>query len=152
VERGYEPDDPLFPATKVAPGANRHFEAVGLERKHWRDAGAIRRIFKQAFARVGLPNYHPHGLRHTLAVLGEKICRTPEEWKAYSQNFGHSSPMTTFNSYGPVAPHRQAEILNALVLAKLDQAAPPIQSVRLDDVQVRLILNQLAKANAKEEA
>jgi integrase len=150
--QGSEPDDPVFPATKVAPAANRRFAAVGLERKHWRDAGAIRRIFKQAFERVGLPNYNPHGFRHTLAVLGEKICRTPEEWKAYSQNFGHSSPMTTFNSYGPVAPRRQAEILNALVLAKPDQTAPPTQSVRLDDDQVRLILNQLAKANAKEDA
>ena len=74
---------------------------------------------------------------------GRENLRTPEEWKAYSQNFGHSSPMTTFNSYGPVAPHRQAEILNALVLAKPDRTAPPIQSVRLDDDQVRLILNQL---------
>jgi hypothetical protein len=74
-----------------------------------------------------------------LAVLGEKICRTPEEWKAYSQNFGHSSPMTTFNSCGPVAPHRQAEILNALVLAKPDETAPPPnQSVTLDDDQVLL--------------
>jgi integrase len=119
---------------------------VAFRHKHWRDAGAIRRIFRQAFERVGLPNYNPVSLRHTLAVLGEKICRTPEEWKAYSQNFGHSSPMTTFNSYGPVAPHRQAEILNALVLAKPDQTAPP-QPVRLDDDQVRLILNQLAKAD-----
>jgi hypothetical protein len=59
--------------------------------------------------------------------------------------------MTTFNSYGPVAPHRQAEILNALVLAKPDQI-PPIQSVKLDDDQVRLILNQLAKANAQQDA
>jgi integrase len=149
--QGFGLDDPLFPVTKVAPGANRHFVAVGLERKHWRDAGAIRRIFKRAFERVGLPNFNPHSFRHTLAVLGEKICRTPEEWKAYSQNFGHSSPMTTFNSYGPVAPHRQAEILNALVLAKPDPTAPPVQSVRLDDDQVRLIVNQLAKANAKEE-
>jgi integrase len=150
--QGFGPDDPLFPVTKVAPAANRRFAAVGLERKHWRDAGAIRRIFKQAFERVGLPNFNPHSFRHSLAVLGEKICRTPEEWKAYSQNFGHSSPMTTFNSYGPVAPHRQAEILNALVLAKPDQTAPAVQSVRLDDDQVQLILNQLAKANAKEEA
>jgi integrase len=148
--QGFEPDDPVFPATKVAPGANRRFAAVGLERKHWRDAGAIRRIFKLAFERVGLPNYNPHGFRHTLAVLGEKICRTPEEWKAYSQNFGRSSPMTTFNSYGPVTPHRQAEILNALMLAKPDQTAP--QSVRLDDDQVRLILRQLAKANAQQDA
>jgi hypothetical protein len=50
--QGFEPDDPLFPATRIALGANHHFVAVGLERKHWRDAGAIRRIFKQAFERA----------------------------------------------------------------------------------------------------
>jgi integrase len=81
--QGFDSADPLFPATKVALGANRHFAAAGLERMHWRDAGAIRRIFRQAFERVGLPNYNPHSFRHTLAVLGEKICRTPEAWKAY---------------------------------------------------------------------
>jgi hypothetical protein len=139
-------------ATKIALGANRHFAAVGLDRKHWRDAGAIRRIFKQAFERAGLPNYNPHSFRHTLAVFGEKICRTPEEWKAYSQNFGHFSPMTTFNSYGPVAAHRQAEILNALVDAQPIEPSGPIQTVRLEDEQVRLILNQLAKAGVKEDA
>jgi integrase len=120
-------DDPLFPATKIVVGANRHFAAVGLDRKHWRDAGAIRRIFKQAFERAGLPRYNPHSFRHTLAVFGEKICRTPEEWKAYTQNFGHSSPMTTFNSYGPVAAHRQAEILKALVDAQPIDPNEPIQ-------------------------
>jgi integrase len=147
--QGYGPDDPLFPATKMAPGANRHFAPAGLERKHWRDAGAIRRIFKQSFERVGLPNFNPHSFRHTLAVLGEKLCRTPEEWKAYSQNFGHSSPMTTFNSYGPVAPYRQAEILNALVEVKPVDSAGPVQTVKLDDDQVRFILNQLAKATVE---
>jgi integrase len=150
--QGFEPDDPLFPATRMAQSANRRFAAVGLERQHWRDAGAIRRIFKQAFERVGLPNYNPHSVRHTLAVLGEKICRTPEEWKAYSQNFGHSSPMTTFNSYGQVAPHRQAEILNALVDVKPTDPNAPAQIVKLDDDQVRLILNHLAKAKEEEDA
>jgi integrase len=150
IAGGFGPDDPLFPATKIALGAHRHFEAVGLDRKHWRDACAIRRIFKQAFERSGLPNYNPHSFRHTLAVLGEKICRTPEEWKAYSQNFGHSSPMITFNSYGPVAPHRQAEILDALVDAKPIKPNAPIQTVKLDDEQVQLILNQLA--GLKEDA
>ena len=152
IPASFGSDDPLFPATKIALGANRHFAAVGLDRKHWRDAGSIRRIFKQAFERAGLPNYNPHSFRHTLAVFGEKICRTPEEWKAYSQNFGHSSPMTTFNSYGPVAAHRQAEILNALVDAQPIEPNGPIQTVRLEDEQVRLIHNQLAKAGVKEDA
>src|ERR1700730_12849823 len=150
--REFGPDDPLFPATRIAQDANRHFVAVGLERKHWRAAGAIRRIFKQAFERIDMPNYNPHSFRHTLAVLGEKICRTPEEWKAYSQNFGHSSPMTTFSSYGPVAPHRQAGMLNALVHVKPTDPNTSAQIVKLDDDQVRLILNQLARAKVEEDA
>lgn len=149
---GFGPNDPLFPCTKLALDANHHFAPVGLDRKHWRDAGAIRRIFKQAFERAGLPNYNPHSFRHTLAVLGEKMPLTPEQWKAYTQNFGHTSPMTTFNSYGPVAPHRQAEILNALVDVKPADPSDTIQMVKLDDKQVRLILNQLAKVKVNEEA
>ena len=150
--REFGPDDPLFPATRIAQDANRHFVAVGLERKHWRAAGAIRRIFKQAFERIDMPNYNPHSFRHTLAVLGEKICRTPEEWKAYSQNFGHSSPMTTFKSYGQVAPYRQAEILKAPMEGKLKDPIAPVQTVKLDADQVQLIVNQLAKATVDEGA
>jgi integrase/recombinase XerD len=85
-----------------------------LSRCHWKNAGPIRRIFKASFERARLPYYNPHSFRHTLARLGEKMRLTPEEWKAYSQNFGHTSPMTTFNSYGVVPSHRQAEILNAM--------------------------------------
>jgi integrase len=152
VTQGSESDSPLFPATKIALGADRHFAAMGLDRKHWRDAGAIRRIFKEAFERAALPHYNPHSFRHTLAVLGEKICRTPEQWKAYSQNFGHSSPMTTFNSYGPVPPHRQAEILNGLVDAKPIEPNVPPQTVKLNDEQVRLILSELAKTRTGADA
>lgn len=43
-------DDPLFPVTKVAVGGNLLFGAVGLDRKHWSNAGPIRPIFKEAFA------------------------------------------------------------------------------------------------------
>jgi integrase len=150
VEFSFTPDDPLFPATEVAPGVNSHFEAVGLARRHWKDAGPIRRIFKEAFDRAGQPYYNPHSFRSTLAVMGEKLCRTAEEWKAYSQNFGHSSPMTTYNSYGPVAPHRQAEILNALIVANSDQTSPPVQPIRLSDDQMRQLLDQLARAKVDE--
>ena len=42
-------DDPLFPATRVALGGSRQFEAIGLERSHWRSAARIRTIFRGAF-------------------------------------------------------------------------------------------------------
>jgi hypothetical protein len=50
----------------------------------------------------------------TLALLGEKRCRTPEEFKAWSQNLGHEKVLTTFANYGTLTHARQAEILGEL--------------------------------------
>ena len=107
-------DDPLFPATRVEPGASRQFEVVGLERKAWSSASPIRGIFKDAFEAAGLPYYNPHSLRSTLVLLGQTVCQTPEDFKAWSQNLGHEGVLTTFYSYGTVAPRRQGEIIQAL--------------------------------------
>jgi integrase len=108
-------DDPLFPATKIVVGDTRHFQASGLDRKHWSSAGPIRAIFKDAFAAAaGLPYFNPHSFRKTLALLGGQMCKSPEEYKAWSQNLGHENVLTTFSSYGDVARHRQGEILRAL--------------------------------------
>ena len=82
-------DDPLFPATRIVLGSTRQFEAAGLERKHWSTASPIRTIFREAFERAGLPYFHPHSLRKTLARLGEQVCQSPEDFKAWSQNLGH---------------------------------------------------------------
>ena len=102
-------DDPVFPATKIALGLNQQFEAVGLERKHWTNATPIRTIFKAAFESAGLPYFNPHSFRKTLVHLGEKVCRTPEQFKAWSQNLGHEKVLTTFSSYGSVGRERQRE-------------------------------------------
>src|SRR5262245_55941900 len=114
TEKLWGPGDPLFPATKVVVGDNLRFAAAGLDRKHWSSAGPIRQIFKEAFAAAGLPYFNPHSFRKTLALLGGRICRTPEEYKAWSQNLGHDHVMTTFSSYGDVGSYRQAEIIRAL--------------------------------------
>jgi integrase len=108
-------DDPLFPATRIAISAGLRFEATGLDRKHWSTAGPIRTIFKEAFASAGLPYFNPHSFRKTLALLGGQRCRTPEEYKAWSQNLGHEHVLTTFCSYGDVSGHRQSEIMRSLV-------------------------------------
>jgi integrase len=107
-------DDPLFPTTRVAIGVGRRFEVAGLDRKHWSSAGPIRAIFKAAFEAAGLPYFKPHSFRKTLAQLGQRLCRTPEEFKAWSQNLGHEQVLTTFSSYGQVAATRQAEIIRTL--------------------------------------
>jgi integrase len=107
-------DDPLFPATKIVAGDARHFEASGIDRKHWSTAAPIRAIFKNAFAAAGLPYFNPHSFRKTLALLGGQVCKSPEEYKAWSQNLGHENVLTTFSSYGDVGEHRQAQIIRSL--------------------------------------
>jgi integrase len=110
----FGPDDPLFPATFVKLGNDHLFEAAGLSRLHWSSATPIRIIFKEAFQQAGLPYFNPHAFRRTLAQLGERLCRTPEEIKAWSQNLGHENVLTTFLSYGEVARARQAKLIRQL--------------------------------------
>jgi integrase/recombinase XerD len=117
-ERLWSLDDPLFPATRVALDTNGHFGADGLERKPWATTAPIRKIFREAFEAANLPYFNPHSLRKTLTLLGEQICRTPEEFKAWSQNFAHEKVMTTFSSYGQVPERRQAEIIQSLCVEK----------------------------------
>jgi site-specific recombinase XerD len=88
--------DPLFPRTRIAVDARGSFGAVGLEREHWSTAQPIRNIFREAFERVDLPYYNPHSFRNTIAQLGEHLCRTPAEFKAWSQNLGHERMLTTW--------------------------------------------------------
>lgn len=106
--------DPLFPATRMEVGPEGGFVAAGLKREAWTTAEPIRRVFRQAFERAGLPYFKPHALRDTLVQLGEQTCRSPEEFKAWSQNLGHEKVMTTFSSYGAVASHRQAALIRGL--------------------------------------
>ncbi len=107
-------DDPLFPATNMALNAARQFEAAGLKREHWSSAASIRGIFREAFHTAGLPYFNPHSLRTTLVQFGTKVCKTPEQFKAWSQNLGHEDVMTTFYSYGEVGSRRQGEIIRDL--------------------------------------
>ena len=111
TEKLWSNDDPLFPATEVSQGNNQQFRASGLTGMHWSTASPIREIFRKAFEQAGLPYFHPHTFRRTLALLGERMCRTPEEFKAWSQNLGHEKVLTTFSSYGQVATARQAAII-----------------------------------------
>jgi integrase/recombinase XerD len=96
--------------------------------------------FRDAFTRAGLPYFNPHSFRKTLVQLGEKLCQTPEEFKAWSQNLGHEKVLTTFSSYGEVAAERQTEIIR--------QLAQPIDL----DPQFDEILKQLIRATRRRAA
>ena len=70
----------------------------------------------------------------------ERICQSPEEWKAWSQNLGHEKVLTTFTSYGEVQPQKQSEIFQAFRKPRTDQQ---------DNVQkiARAVAMELIKQN-----
>jgi integrase len=119
-EQGFGNDDPLFPATRMVPGADGNFAPVGLARECWSTASPIRAIFKDAFEAAGLPYFNPHSFRKTLVRLGMDTCTNAEAFKAWSQNLGHEEVLTTFNSYGTIPAHRQGELIRMAVLGDAD--------------------------------
>jgi len=107
-------DDPLFPSTRIEVGPSRQFEATGLARKCWSTATPTRQPFEAAYTSGGLQYFNPHRFRNGLVQLGQEVCKTPEQFKAWSQNLGHEKVLTTFLSYGEVGCQRQGEIIRDL--------------------------------------
>ena len=113
-QKAFGPDDPLFPKTKVANGDDLLFRAVSIDRAPWSNANPVRGIFREACGRAGLPYFNPHSLRNTLVQIAYEQRLDAEAFKAWSQNLGHESCLTTFSSYGTLPPGRQAEIMRQL--------------------------------------
>ena len=115
-------DAPLFPKTESGQDENDYFVAKGLSKDFWSNASSMRSIFKLAFKNAGLANFGPHSFRRTLVQLGYERCSTPEEFKAWSQNLGHESPLTTFTSYGTIDQTRQGQLIRSA--SNRDQGTP----------------------------
>ena len=113
----------------MAIGPEHCFEAVGVRRGHWGNAEPIRRVFRDAFEAAGLPYFNPHSLRSTLVQLGQATCRTPEDFKAWSQNLGHEEVLTTFYSYGQVGTRRQRDIIHELAAPRESRQSPHADAV-----------------------
>ena len=85
-----------------------------VESAHGVPVNQARAVFKEAFTKAGLPYFNPHSFRSTIVQLGQLKCKTPEAFKAWSQNLGHESVLTTLYSYGEVGKQRQSDILKDL--------------------------------------
>jgi integrase len=110
----FNPDDPVFPKTKLIQDKNNFFIAGGIEPVCWQSANQIGKIFKGAFTNAGMQYFNPHSFRTTLGRLGEILCKNPEQFKAWSQNLGHENPLTTFTSYGYIDEYNQGRIIKNL--------------------------------------
>ena len=75
---------------------------------------ALRFFTTNVKRKAGLSYYNPHAFRNTLVKIAYELCKTPEEFKAWSQNLGHNSPLTTFVSYGQIEAYNQGEIIKRL--------------------------------------
>jgi len=115
-----------------------------LNQTHWSTASPIRTIFRNAFTAAGLPYFNPHSFRNTLVRFGQQACKTPEDFKAWSQNLGHEKVLTTFLSYGEVACQRQGEIIR-------DLANPQDSKPKDTEEIVKAVIKQLGMAEPKSQ-
>nr|WP_323780142.1 site-specific integrase [Amylibacter sp.] len=106
----FGPDDPLFPPSLCKP-VEGEFKVVGFQRETYKNANALRHAIKEAFIRADLPAFTPHAFRKTLVKWADTAYPTREAFKAFSQNIGHSSVITTISAYCPVSIERQAELI-----------------------------------------
>jgi integrase len=142
-EKGFGPEDPIFPKPRVEAGPDLRFAANGLERAHWANAHRVRAIFKEGFESAGLPYFNPHSFRNTLVQLAYELRLNTEQFKAWSQNLGHEHCLTTFSSYGTLPPHRQAEIIRGLA------NAPSSQQQEITPDFIRKLADQMERAGKK---
>ncbi len=114
-QKGFGPDDPLFPKTKVANGDDLLFRAVSIDREPWSNANPVRGIFREACGRAGLPYFNPHSLRNTLVQIAYEQRLDAEAFKAWSQNLGHESCLTTFSATAPFHPVARRRLCDNLL-------------------------------------
>ena len=103
----YGPNDPLFPSTRMEQDNEKQFRAAGLSRKHWQTAQLVRDVYASSFESAGMPPYNPHSFRHMLVHEVYKHDLPVVTSKAWSQNLGHESAMTTLTSYGKLSLEEQ---------------------------------------------
>lgn len=110
--------DALFPKPDIG-NPDGTFAVTGLSRQTYASAGAIRKVIKTAFTDAGLPPFVPHSFRKTLVKWADRQYPSREAFKAFSQNIGHDSEITTVVSYLKVSQERQAELIRGLGLTPI---------------------------------
>lgn len=124
-------NDPLFPKTAMSQDEDDCFITNGLTREFWSNASPIRKFFRAAFARAGLPNFTPHSFRSTLVQIAYQRKLSAAELKAWSQNLGHESVLTTFTSYGNIDVEQQGDLVrNAMAASSVN----PLTKRELEEI------------------
>lgn len=128
--------DPLFPRSKQEQmEGGLSFICREVEPVFWKETGGIRDILKGRSCAAGLEYYHPHSFRHLAVSLATHFCKTPEEFKAVSQNLGHEYVGTTMMTYGRIDAPKVGEIISEMTF-----------STEPDEIDRSKLFEQLRKA------
>lgn len=124
-ERRFASTDPLFPRTRIVQSAESlSFEACGIEPVFWSGGNSVRTILRERSQAAGLPYFPPHSYRHAACQLAIRMAKSPEEYKALSENFGHEEILTTLRTYGNLGHDRVAQVISNMSSGKkLDPGA-----------------------------
>lgn len=106
--KGFKPEDPLFPMLEVI---NIGEKATRVIPKFYADAQTLRKLIKDTFKKGGYKNVIPHEIRHLVISLAEEKCQTIRDYKAVSQNVGHTKIEITCENYAQMS----ADELNAAI-------------------------------------
>ena len=85
-------------------------------------ATVFRTAFKAAATHIGIPDLHPHELRHTAASLA---IAAGADVKVVQQMLGHASASMTLDTYGHLFQDRLDEVAAALSTARNAARKPP---------------------------
>jgi integrase len=98
--RGKQPDDLVF---------------AGIRNGHPLRVSTFRTSFSAAARAIGVPDLHPHQLRHTAASLA---IASGADVKVVQQMLGHSSATMTLDTYGHLFEDRLDEVATAMDAAR----------------------------------
>lgn len=118
---GFKPMDPLFPKTDQTPDKDCIiYTNKNLTHDFWKNESSLTNMMRKRASAAGLTYFHPHLYRHSAILISTRKTKTPEEFKALSQNYSHKSILDTLLSYAPVSIEEQLEILKKLDDRKTD--------------------------------
>lgn len=143
-EKLFDNAAPLFPRTKLEQKSETDlcFEGTDVEPFCWSTTQGIRTVFKKRAEAAGLRYYSPHKFRHTATVEAFKHCRTAEELRAISQNFGHANIGTTFGTYGTLPDYQVEDIIARMNFKKSPEGR---EDVLLDSIPNEKLVEAMAR-------
>jgi len=115
-EKLFSENNPIFPATNIElkSETEQSFVSNGITKNFWKNAGPMRKVFKNRSEQMKLEYFSPHRFRHFTINYSNKFAHGAEEMKAISQNVGHERLSTTFTSYGSIDEYRVSDLISQM--------------------------------------